>query len=781
MPKAEATDVQLRNYIDFVLFLNKKEIRGKIACDDARYYDFLNEHLITHKQLLKAINLCSSLSEFKNCAYVLNRKNKDIPCKDGNMYLTTNGMDIVYNLDTNNPFLPKLEIKKEYKIEPKITEKKIVTKKEEKTWSKVDVFNLLTKEAHMVGRMLGQGYDLLEEIHSKWIYNWIVNPKSFHVMIHQAHRNSYKCFAPDTEILMYDKSIKKIKDIKLGDYVMGWDGTKRMVLEAHSGKSFMYKVQLKGTDESYICNGQHILTMIQTDYNSNKREHFDKYRLSDDRRIIDIPLEVWLLLSNKDDKQHFCHFKVDFDTNNFILYQQKIEKMRKGDFVGIQIEGDGKFLLANNLVVHNSTCLRLAIAIIMILQPTLTVILIRKSEDAVKELIGGVSKILETPLFNKFVEILHPDIMNKNGFKKTTDTALIINTNLNISLSGEPQLRGVGLGSPLTGMHSKMIITDDIVTLVDRESDAERRNTISKYQELVNIISTGKGFEDSVILNIGTPWHEEDAFNIMEKGLPKKSEMHLKYENIPEKEKTDKQREKIRLANMDRGLFVYNCYQTGLMTDEEIKRKKEMLNDDVLFAANYLLSLVSDDEKPFPKINNFGNYSNSFFVSDSCWEVFAAIDCAYGGDDSTSLSIGAIDWDNHTVVVFGKMYKGVAIDKNYMELAEEMYKYNAYTLFLETNADKGLMGEKFRELGFNVNDYHEYGNKHTKIVSTIRPFWREKGENLMPCVQFTQETDEDYLKQIYSYKKGVKHDDAPDNLACLLLRGKFSSLSVRIL
>ena len=636
MPLKRPTIEQFNVYVDLMLLLNQSYRRGKIDCNSSAYYNFLDTNKITHKQMQKIVTICSGIYDTGKLGsdnlYITYRSERDTKVTDGVFYLTTNGQDIKFNLPTDY-FPAKMYEQKitdamwskdeqpvstDYLFELERKKREQLKLKKGDDWSKEELVHLLTREAHIVGRMLGNGYDLLEPIHSEWIYEWIINPKNLSVIIHQAHRNSYK-----------------------------------------------------------------------------------------------------------------------------------------------------------------STCLRLAISILMILQPTLTIILIRKSEDAVKELIGGVSKILETPLFLKFAQILHPDIAGKGGLKKSTDTALIIDTNLNISLSGEPQLRGVGLGSPLTGKHSKMIITDDIVTLDDRESEAERRNTISKYQELINIISTGKGFEGSMILNIGTPWHEEDAFQTMEKGLPDKCELQIKFENIPAKERTDKQNEKIRRANMLRGLFVYNCYQTGLMTAEQIALKKKMLNDDVLFAANYELTLVSDDEKPFPKINNVGNYTADFF-KDNAWEVFAAIDGAYGGTDSCSLSIGAMDWDNYTVVVLGKLYTGIALDKNYMELAEIMQNNNAFTLYMETNADKGLMGEKFRELGFNVISYHESMNKHTKIVSTIRPYWREKGEQLMPCVQFVQGTDADYLSQIHNYKKGVKHDDAPDNLACLILKGKFGALAVRV-
>lgn len=622
MTKLEPTNEQYNIYVDFVHLLNQRG--GQLSTDSATYYDFLDGHLISHRQAMRIVHLATSC--YKHPVYIVHRNRAATGVEDGIFYLTSNGSNIVSGLSPHalpqKVCIPEektaeitLDILDKLVDEVKEEKKKEAPKKTEK-WTKEQIVKLMTKEAHIVGRMLGTGYDLLEPIHGEWIYTWLINPNDFKVIIHQAHRNSYK-----------------------------------------------------------------------------------------------------------------------------------------------------------------SSCLRLAIAELMILVPDLTIILIRKSEDAVKELVSGVSKILDTPLFQEFVSVLHPDIKNKGGFKKTTDTALIIDTNLNTSLSGEPQLRGVGLGSPLTGKHAKMIITDDIVTLDDRESEAERRNTISKYQELINIISEGKGFEGSIILNIGTPWHEEDAFQTMEKGLIDKQQRLIELEEIPTKERTERQNKAIKCYNRQRGLFSYSCYETGLMTTEQIERKRKALNDDVLFAANYELSLVSDDEKPFPRINNVGNYTTGYFSN--AWEVIATIDGAYGGDDRCSLSIGTMDWDNYAVVVLGKMYKD-ALDKNYIELAELMHSMGVSTLYMETNADKGLMGEKFRELGFNVVSYHESQNKHTKIVSTIRPFWRERGEELMPSVQFVQGTDSEYLSQIHNYKKGVRHDDAPDNLACLLLRGKFGAMAIRV-
>jgi len=49
-----------------------------------------------------------------------------------------------------------------------------------------------------------------------------------------ASRDHGKTWIIDTEIVMYDGSIKKVQDIKVGDLVMGVDSTPRKVLSTHS-------------------------------------------------------------------------------------------------------------------------------------------------------------------------------------------------------------------------------------------------------------------------------------------------------------------------------------------------------------------------------------------------------------------------------------------------------------------------------------------------------------------------------------------------------------------
>ena len=95
-----------------------------------------------------------------------------------------------------------------------------------------------------------------------------------------------KCLGKDTEILMYDGSIKKVQDIQVGDLLMGDDSTPRNVLTLARGREQMYKISSKKGD-SYICNESHILSLKSSAYHSKSIKKGD---------IIDISVKDFLNL-----------------------------------------------------------------------------------------------------------------------------------------------------------------------------------------------------------------------------------------------------------------------------------------------------------------------------------------------------------------------------------------------------------------------------------------------------------------------------------------------------
>jgi len=69
-----------------------------------------------------------------------------------------------------------------------------------------------------------------------------------------------KCMGIDTPILMYNGTIKKVQNIKIGDFVMGDDSQPRKVLSLATGNDEMYKI-IPNQGTPYIVNSKHILTL----------------------------------------------------------------------------------------------------------------------------------------------------------------------------------------------------------------------------------------------------------------------------------------------------------------------------------------------------------------------------------------------------------------------------------------------------------------------------------------------------------------------------------------
>lgn len=350
-----------------------------------------------------------------------------------------------------------------------------------------------------------------------------------------------------------------------------------------------------------------------------------------------------------------------------------------------------------------TTCLSIALAVIMILLPNKRILFMRKTDDDVKEVIRQVQKILTDPRTIYLVQCIYGVTLTL-----TIANATELSTNLTNDVRGTSQLVGMGIGGSLTGKHFDFIFTDDIVNLKDRVSKAERDRTKMIYQELANILNPG-----GRIFNTGTPWHKEDAFSLMP---------------APEK---------------------YDCYTTGLLTEEQIAElKKKMLPS--LFAANYELRHIAAEDVIFfaPKQGAAAALAE---------QGISHVDAAFGGADFTALTIA--NRKDGKYYVYGRMWhKG--IDDCFDEIMKQYKRFMCSRLHVEDNGDKGYTGKELRKKGARVNIYHEDTNKFIKITTYLKEVWED--------VIFVEGTDADYIDQICDYNEDAEHDDAPDSCASIV-------------
>jgi hypothetical protein len=316
---------------------------------------------------------------------------------------------------------------------------------------------------------------------------------------------------------------------------------------------------------------------------------------------------------------------------------------------------------------YKTTCVSIALALIIILLPSLRTLFMRKTDNDIKEVIAQVKKILESPQVRYFVKVIYGV-----DLKFTTCTANEISTNLSTDIRGTAQLVGMGTGGSLTGKHFDRIFTDDIINVQDRISKAERDKTKLIYQELRNIVNRG-----GRIFNTGTPWHKDDAFSLM-----------------PNPEKWD-------------------CYSTGLIDAETLAEIKAGMVAS-LFAANYELKHIAGEDVIFDSPRVCGDPA-------MVEQGESHIDAAYGGEDYTAFTI--CRKVGETYYIYGRLWKK-HVDDVEKEIITLHAAFNAGRIHCEDNGDKGYLAKDLRAKNMRVHKYHEDMNKYLKITSYLKAEWR---------------------------------------------------------
>ena len=353
---------------------------------------------------------------------------------------------------------------------------------------------------------------------------------------------------------------------------------------------------------------------------------------------------------------------------------------------------------------YKTTCVSIALALLMILLPNKRILFMRKTDDDVKEIIKQVRNILLDPHMQVFVSAIYGVQL-----KLTVDNANELSTNLTTDVKGTSQLIGMGIGASLTGKHFDFIFTDDIVNLKDRTSKAERDHTKAIYQELQNIKN-----RDGRIFNTGTPWHKDDAFSLM-----------------PEAEKWDYK-------------------QTGLISDGEIELIKSKMTRS-LFAANYELKHIADDNVLF--YEPLQNASADFVRNGVC-----QLDAAFYGEDYTAFTIMSYDFNTKKYYIYGKVWRK-HVEDCYGEILNLYTQFACGKMYIEKNADKGMVARDLRNIGIRAVNYDEHMNKHIKISTYLKAIWSD--------VVFVDGSDPEYIAQICDYTEDAEHDDAPDSCSVL--------------
>jgi len=131
-----------------------------------------------------------------------------------------------------------------------------------------------------------------------------------------------KCLGKGTKVVMFDGTLKRVEDVKVGDMLMGDDSTPRKVLSLARGREEMYWVrQNRGID--YRVNKSHILSLKRS-RNEGRHKHGD---------ILNISVADYITKSDKF-KSNYKGYKVAVE------FEEKVQEVEPY-FLGIWL-GDGR-------------------------------------------------------------------------------------------------------------------------------------------------------------------------------------------------------------------------------------------------------------------------------------------------------------------------------------------------------------------------------------------------------------------------------------------------------
>lgn len=370
--------------------------------------------------------------------------------------------------------------------------------------------------------------------------------------------------------------------------------------------------------------------------------------------------------------------------------------------------GDGDHTLQAHRGSYKTTCISIAFAFIIVLFPGERTIFMRKTDTDVAEVLKATASILRTGYFEYIAERLYGVPL-----ELTKSTQSEVSTNLAQGVSGAAQLVGLGCGGSLTGKHADRVFTDDIINVKDRVSAAERERIKLIYQELQNIKNRG-----GRIFNTGTPWHKDDAFALM--------------------------------PNIER----WDCYSTGLIDRDELASIERSMSVS-LFAANYKLRHIADEEAMFSEPRYFGDPRELH-------DGMGHIDAAYGGADGTAFTCLARRGDEWRAYV--RLWPERHVDDCLADILRICKELRIGSIWCERNADKGYLRKKIIRMGHPCIGYTEDTNKFIKISTFLKTEWPRI--RFLDCERYP--LDAGAVNEVLDYNENAAHDDMPDSLASAL-------------
>jgi len=134
------------------------------------------------------------------------------------------------------------------------------------------------------------------------------------------------CLSRDVKVMLSNGYVKAASAVRIDDVLVGPDGSPRYVQRLYRGTSPMYGIYYDG-DHVFNCNNDHVFTV------------YDKRH----KKVVDVDFQRLNI-------KHQMGIKSGSDQK----FRIHTKYLGQGNYYGWQLSGDGRFVLANGVITHNS-------------------------------------------------------------------------------------------------------------------------------------------------------------------------------------------------------------------------------------------------------------------------------------------------------------------------------------------------------------------------------------------------------------------------------------------
>lgn len=371
---------------------------------------------------------------------------------------------------------------------------------------------------------------------------------------------------------------------------------------------------------------------------------------------------------------------------------------------------------------YKTTCGIVAMILLFLCFPDMRLLIVRKTGDLASDVLRTIIRHFET---NQVLRLYMYSRWNNPEAKTKVWSSEHAIFSFKKTITPQPSISAVGVGASITGAHFDYIWPDDIVTIDDRYSAAERKWTIAYFQELDNLLDPLGQMRLS-----GTPWHEQDVFSTLPPELFQGRQFPIGTVNMPADELAEIWDRKNRLPYSE-------------------------------WCCNYELRHVLDHD------------TLGAFLSVPVWDCqysVAFVDPSFSDrkdTDSTAVAIAGVSKD--LIIFTGMLFpKSIANIEMRKELLDFLNLYNPVETVLESQLAPSsnvfsldVLKQDEIKYGYEIKNLwtikHQTRNKHERITTIISAN--------KPKMRILEGTQQNFSLEVSRYYRNAEHDDAPDSLA----------------